>query len=128
MDKHIIYLVILIIAFVFSCLTGGLDVGCGAPFGKTCSRIPRMSAYIGLTATCLAALFMAAIFSALFTFKKYKWASYCEIFFTVAAAIVMMAAIIDLNGGSSIVSQIMGIITMTLAYETSVFLIAELYW
>ncbi|KAL5968132.1 hypothetical protein TSMEX_004154 [Taenia solium] len=126
MDKHLKYLVALLVVVLFTCLTGGLQLECGHLFGTRCQSWRTGREMTGLVAAALVAFVMASIFAALFILKKNRWSSICEFIALAAGAILMLAAVAVYYNRSSILSPLMAAITMTLSIEIAIFLLIDL--
>ncbi|EUB64067.1 hypothetical protein EGR_01195 [Echinococcus granulosus] len=122
MDKHLKYLVALLVVVLFTCLTGGLQLECGHLFSTSCQSWKTGREMTGLVAAALVAFVMASIFAALFILKKNRWASICEFIALAAGAVLMLAAVAVYYNRSSILSPLMATITMTLSIEIAVVL------
>lgn len=126
MDKHLKYLVALLVVVLFTCLTGGLQLECGHLFGTRCQSWRTGREMTGLVAAALVAFVLASIFAALFILKKNRWSSICEFIALAAGAILMLAAVAVYYNRSSILSPLMAAITMTLSIEIAIFLLIDL--
>ncbi|VUZ49234.1 unnamed protein product [Hymenolepis diminuta] len=115
MNKHIFFLVAILVTYLFTILSAALDMGpCGNIFSSSCSG-NDMDAIRGLIGTNLFLFLVAAVFSVLYIMKRFKWALWGEIGFMVAISILLLAAIGLLYDGMTYLTSLFMTIAMTFA-------------
>ena len=128
MNANVKYVVALIVIIITTCLTMTLNTDrCGTIFSRSCQRFGHYKRMVGLIATALTVLIFSLILTCISTQKSKKWILLLEIFMVGFSAILLFIALCIFFNGNRYWAPLMGSVAMTLAAETTMFMILDLF-